>query len=466
MIKRVLTVATLILAFAACGKGKEEVTPEKEVVKKAVKTIVLEEEALSKRIEGAATLEAKYRAKQTSPGGEVVKKNYKNGDRVEKDDVILVLDDDNIESNYISAEANYLNARAQYEKAQKFAELEVRNGLTQAKANYVNAEETLNKAIRGGNEEQVAISKSAFEAATIALEQASSSLEKNTKLYNDNLISEDQFLAVKTSYNQANAQYNQAKYNLELLERGADSEDVNILKASLELAKSALAIAEKSVAEKTWEYNIQAAKTQYMAAKEQFRLAKKSNDELEVKAKTAGLVTNLDWEVFDEVENKDVLFTVVDDKEMEFSIGINAKDIVFIGEGNKVEVEVKELNKVFEGRVEEVNPSADTADRKYMVKGIVDNVDGVLKNGMYITATVVGNQKETIGVPKEAIVVKGLYKYVYVIENGKAKKITVELGDDYGDKVEVITDEIKAGQKLVVEGQFLLEDNDNVKEVK
>jgi multidrug efflux pump subunit AcrA (membrane-fusion protein) len=47
-------------------------------------------------------------------------------------------------------------------------------------------------------------------------------------------------------------------------------------------------------------------------------------------------------------------------------------------------------------------------------------------------------------------------RYLFVNENGKAKRIEVELGNRFDDKVEVISEELKIGDKVVVNGQARL----------
>ncbi len=210
------------------------------------------------------------------------------------------------------------------------------------------------------------------------------------------------------------------------------------------------------------------AKSQYMAAEAQYTFAKIDYDDLDVKAELKGVVTNLDNKRLDSVNNEDVLFTIVDDSYMEFRLGVNVQDIADVQVGSEVELKLGGLKKVFKGEIVEVNPSSNGTDRKFMVKGRVENKEGILKKGMYANAIISGKEEKVIAVPKNAVVIKGLYKYVYINDNGIAKRISVETGSDYGNRVEVIAEEgsIKEGDKLVVEGQYLLENEDLIEEVK
>ena len=54
-------------------------------------------------------------------------------------------------------------------------------------------------------------------------------------------------------------------------------------------------------------------------------------------------------------------------------------------------------------------------------------------------------------------------RYMFTVENGTAKRITVLIGKRFDDKVEIITDELKEGDIIIVKGQAKLIDGDKVK---
>ena len=57
-------------------------------------------------------------------------------------------------------------------------------------------------------------------------------------------------------------------------------------------------------------------------------------------------------------------------------------------------------------------------------------------------------------------------RYLFVNENGKAKRVEVELGKRFDDKVEVISNELKAGDEIVINGQARLLDGVELEVVK
>ena len=49
-------------------------------------------------------------------------------------------------------------------------------------------------------------------------------------------------------------------------------------------------------------------------------------------------------------------------------------------------------------------------------------------------------------------------RYVFVNENGTAKRVAVTLGQRFDDQIEIISDELQEGMELIVVGQARLVD--------
>ena len=114
------------------------------------------------------------------------------------------------------------------------------------------------------------------------------------------------------------------------------------------------------------------------------------------------------------------------------------------------------------GNVYEINPVANKDNKKYQIKVEIENPEGKIKKGMYSKVLVETGIKKGYLVPRNAIVIKELYSYIFVVENGEAKRVKVERGYSNNEKQEIISDELYSNMKLVTEGQFLLEDRDKV----
>lgn len=463
-----LFILGLLVSITACrptGKGAAEGQEEKVDTRKAVKTEAIKIEKISRKIRTNSTFVPKSEVAYTAPAGEVVKVNYKNGDTVKRGNLIIELKDESVRGNYLTAQANYMAAKASYEETEKFEELNVRNNLIGDEMNMISARESYEKALRGAKNEEIAIQESNLKSAEEALQQAEFTYERNKKLYEEELISEQAYISVETAYEQAKAAYDTAKNNLELTLEGTDEEDLTSLKANYDRAMATYNLTKKNVDEKVWEYTIARSKASYLSAKAAYETAKESYDDLSVETKIDGVVSGLRLKKYEETSGNQVLFTVVDESSMELISGLTGKELTELDRGAGAEIYVDDLKETFKGEIVEIDPTADATTNKFNIKVIVDNTDKKIKKGMYSKIYFFSKEESALVVTKESIVVKDLYTYVFVNNDGIARRVRVELGIGSDEKQEIITDDINTGDKIVVEGQFFLQDNEMIKEV-
>ena len=117
-------------------------------------------------------------------------------------------------------------------------------------------------------------------------------------------------------------------------------------------------------------------------------------------------------------------------------------------------------DKEFPATIEVVYPTLDASSHTFQVKVVVPNGTGLLRPGMYVTTTL-GLQKETVIMAPYSTVLKLIGandRYVFINENGHAKRVTVEMGQRVGDLVEIIAPEIVDGVELVTKGESRLID--------
>ncbi|WP_297597607.1 efflux RND transporter periplasmic adaptor subunit [uncultured Cetobacterium sp.] len=190
--------------------------------------------------------------------------------------------------------------------------------------------------------------------------------------------------------------------------------------------------------------------------------AKKDYEDLIIKSKIDGVITDLDIKIYEKITPNTEIVTVVNDSKMLVKTGVSVHEIENLSVGNRAEVVIEGLKDNYFGRVHEINPVANKESKKYQIKVEVENMDGKIKKGMYSKVLVETGVKNGYLVPKNAIVIKELYSYIFVVENGEAKRIKVERGYSNNEKQEVISEELYSSMKLIVDGQFMLEDRDQV----
>ena len=112
---------------------------------------------------------------------------------------------------------------------------------------------------------------------------------------------------------------------------------------------------------------------------------------------------------------------------------------------------------VFTGRVSAILPEVDPTTRTVRARVEVANPAGKLKPGMYATLTLSPRAKEGLLVPTEAVIRTGQRSVVILADGtGKFRAVDVEVGMESGDDAE-IRKGLKAGDKVVVSGQFLID---------
>lgn len=116
--------------------------------------------------------------------------------------------------------------------------------------------------------------------------------------------------------------------------------------------------------------------------------------------------------------------------------------------------------RTFAATVEVVHPTIDAATHTFQVKVKINNSEELLRPGMYIRATLPMGETTAMVVPYQAVLklVGSNERYVFINNNGVAKRVSVKLGQRYDDKIEIISNGIKSGDQLVVVGQARLVD--------
>lgn len=125
-------------------------------------------------------------------------------------------------------------------------------------------------------------------------------------------------------------------------------------------------------------------------------------------------------------------------------------------------------NETFTGKVSRIYPTVNAANRSFIVEIEVPNNSDLLKPGMFLRVSMNLGEAETFVVPANTVLVQEgtNTRYVFINENGTAKRIDVVLGKRFDDKLEILSDNIKEGDQLVIEGQAKLTTEDKIEIIK
>lgn len=148
-------------------------------------------------------------------------------------------------------------------------------------------------------------------------------------------------------------------------------------------------------------------------------------------------------------------------KKLKALIAVPEKYYPLIKEGMKLTVKSEVYpEETFPATIEVVYPTIDAASHTFQCKIVIPNASEKLRAGMYVTTTLGLGKENTIVVPYQSVekLIGSNERYVFINENGYAKRVSVKLGQRFDESIEIIAPEIKAGVEYISVGQHKLVD--------
>jgi Cu(I)/Ag(I) efflux system membrane fusion protein len=131
--------------------------------------------------------------------------------------------------------------------------------------------------------------------------------------------------------------------------------------------------------------------------------------------------------------------------------------------GNKAEIRTDALpGQVWIGKVDYIYPDLVGQTRTLKARLKFAMQDAALKPNMFVDVRIFDAERKALAIPKEAVIPsENGARVVKVSGTGEYTQIAVKTGFKSGDDVEVL-DGLKAGDEIVVSGQFLLDSESNL----
>lgn len=202
----------------------------------------------------------------------------------------------------------------------------------------------------------------------------------------------------------------------------------------------------------------------YDQAKLSYEQTKENLDFLEentfVKAQFSGVISMKNYEDGELYAGQPIV-VLTQINQLKAYINIPEQFFPKVKTGMKVDI-VSDIypDKVFPGVIEIIHPTIDAATHTFQVKVKIANGQDLLRPGMYVRTTLSMGRENTTIVPYQSVLklIGSNERYVFVNDNGVAKRVFVKLGQRYDDKIEIISDEISEGVEVVTVGQAKLVD--------
>ena len=260
------------------------------------------------------------------------------------------------------------------------------------------------------------------------------------------------------------------RLQLERAEAGVMVAEANLEDAKRNMDRMERLNAENAVSEQQYEkikLLYKAAGAQLQQAVAVLNLANHNIEVSRMRAPFNGVVASLNAEVGDVINpmmggffpNEGIL-TLMDYSRIKIEVEASQRDASRIEKGQLTRVEVAAFpGRAFPGRVSLVNQMADPQSKKFSVVVVLENQERLLKPNTFGDVTfIIGVQKNVLVIPPKAVLEKS---YVFIVQGETVKKVSVTLGFQNQDFVEV-TSGLKEGDRVIIEGNFGLEEGTHI----
>jgi membrane fusion protein (multidrug efflux system) len=298
------------------------------------------------------------------------------------------------------------------------------------------------------------------------------------KIYVDkgDLVKANQLL-VEIDHTDYQHAVNQAKANLAAAKARVAQQDASVRNATLTLHRMKALIKDQFVSQQDLD-NAQVSYDAAMAALDSLRAQVQQMEVAQAQAETnlaysyirapfAGYVAerNLDLGAYvsgatagTSTTSRGIL-TLHEIQTVRILIEVVEKDVPLIQVGQKADVRAEAYpERIFEGTVTRIVQALNRATRTMTVEVDLPNKDHVLKGGMFARVEVlVGSHRDAIQIPIDAVSRLEDAQYVYIVREGKAQRMPVEIGVREDNRVE-ITKGLDGSEQVIVSGKDLVHD--------
>ncbi len=209
---------------------------------------------------------------------------------------------------------------------------------------------------------------------------------------------------------------------------------------------------------------------QLQQAEAQYLVYKETVDNL---AKHVKLYSPINGVVTNKFEDEGNMFTsspileVMQMDKLKVQVSISEQFFASVKPGTPVAVSVDIYpGETFEGSVSLIYPAIDAGTRTFKAEITIPNSHNKLRPGMFARCTINMGDKEAVMIPDIAVQkqVGSNERYVYVINNGKAERRTVNPGRQIGQEIDILSG-VQAGEAVAVTSFSRIADGTEVETV-
>jgi len=257
---------------------------------------------------------------------------------------------------------------------------------------------------------------------------------------------EAQMQSLRSAARQAEISQSQAGTNLYFAEESLD--------VYRELAEQS-----RQQAQTQAEFGVRSAQAQLESTQIQLSIARGNLGRAVITSPISGVISGRTVEVGQFVSQAVMPFTIIQIDPVIVQVSVSEALINLVYPGQEVSVAIQALGEeqTFTGTVSIVSPIANHAST-FPVRIELENSEELIRPGMFAQVTFVEARSDNAFVlPRGAVLSDADGQFVFVAQDGEARRVAVETGLQSGDEVE-ITGGVSARDEIIVMGQEFLHD--------
>jgi RND family efflux transporter MFP subunit len=216
---------------------------------------------------------------------------------------------------------------------------------------------------------------------------------------------------------------------------------------ALELSRLEALVASGAVSQQTYDQT----KLSYDQTQESLRFLEENTY---VKAQFSGVISAKNYED-GELYNGQAILELTQINTLKALMAIPESYYPMVKAGMKVDIRSEIYpDTVFPASIEIVYPTIDPATHTFNVKVRIPNGDERLRPGMYVHSSLEMGRSTALLIPYQSVqkLTGANDRYIFLNEDGTARRIFVQMGQRFDDKIEVLSDEIHEGVEVVTTG--------------
>ena len=384
--------------------------------------------------------------------GEILSMNYEQGDYVEEGAVLAVIDSTALALTISQTRAavstaqqraNYALAMAQndldvfeFKQENDFNASLIQTGtaVEQAEIGVKNAESGLEAA-----HEQVRSARLNYDAASRQLRDYRRDGDYPLSMVGLEGMGDDDRVErqLRDAVRQADVALDLAQIGVENAERAVEAAKVN-----LEAAKDAERVAKVGVSEQRNKQNqaIEMARINSNLSDQYINITRMENDlkNYTVTANISGVIESRNQDPRDMAAPQVPMFTIANKDSMIVEFNVSEAALLNMNIGDSVKIEKN--NTVYTGRITETAISVDARSGLFTVKARLDSPPESLLGGSAVKVYAETQKAaRSIVIPIDSVYYEGGAPYVFVAENGLAKKVSIETGIANNRDIQVLS---------------------------